>query len=221
MRHWKKSIVSFAFASTLLLTGCINGESPEKEIFETLEDVVSLEESFEAQQEPLLKLEKEEQEIYEEIMSLGMKEFEQIVKLSEEGLALIEQRQEAMEIEKESIESSREKFEEVKTSIELLEDEELKTEAQSLYQLMEKRYEAYMILFNQYKESIELDKELYTLFQKEDLTLEQLQLQISKINEMYDKIKESNQTFNEYTEQYNEAKFTFYKNAGLDVEYNN
>ncbi|WP_078381059.1 YkyA family protein [Sutcliffiella halmapala] len=221
MRLWKKSFVSVAFASSLLLSGCVNGESPEQEIFETLEKVVGLEESFETQQEPLLELEQKEKEVYNEIINLGMKEFDQIVKLSEEGLSLVEQREAAMHTEKESIETAREQFEEVKNSIELLEDEELKKEAQSLYQLMEKRYESYMTLFNDYMAATELDKELYVLFQTEDLTLEQLQLQINKINETYEKIQESNQLFNDFTEQYNEAKFTFYKNAGLDVEYKN
>ncbi len=221
LRLWKKSFVSVAFASSLLLSGCVNGESPEQEIFETLEKVVGLEESFETQQEPLLELEQKEKEVYNEIINLGMKEFDQIVKLSEEGLSLVEQREAAMHTEKESIETAREQFEEVKNSIELLEDEELKKEAQSLYQLMEKRYESYMTLFNDYMAATELDKELYVLFQTEDLTLEQLQLQINKINETYEKIQESNQLFNDFTEQYNEAKFTFYKNAGLDVEYKN
>lgn len=221
LRHWKKTIASVTFASSLLLSGCMNGETPEQEIFETLEKVVDLEESFEAQQEPLLELEQKEKQIYDEIITLGMKEFDQIVKLAEEGSSLVEQRKEAMTAEKESIETARKQFEEVKTSIESLDDEDLKKEGQNLYQLMEKRYEAYMTLSNHYMEAIELDKELYELFQKEDLTLEELQLQINKINELLVKIKESNQAFNEFTEQYNEAKFTFYKNAGLNVEYKN
>ncbi|MBM7621761.1 putative transcriptional regulator [Bacillus tianshenii] len=221
MRHWKRTVASLTLASSLLLTGCINGETPEQEIFETLEKVVDLEESFEAQQAPLLDLEQKEKQIYDEIITLGMKEFDQIVKLAQEGSSLVEKREEAMMAEKESIEAAREQFEEVKTSIESLDDEDLKKEAQSLYQLMEKRYEAYMTLSGHYMEAIQLDKELYALFQKEDLTLEELQLQINKINELLVKIKESNQAFNEFTEQYNEAKFSFYKNAGLNVEYKN
>lgn len=221
MRYWKKTIATVTLAGSLLLSGCIKGETPEQEIFKTLEKVVDVEESFEAQQEPLLDLEQKEKQIYDEIITLGMKEFDQIVKLAEEGFSLVEQREEAMKSEKESIENARKQFEEVKTSIESLDDEDLKREAQSLYQLMEKRYEAYMTLYDHYMEAIGLDKELYKLFQKEDLTLEELQLQINKINELLVKIKESNQAFNDFTEQYNEAKFTFYKNAGLNVEYKN
>ncbi len=221
MRLWKKSICSGALAFSLLLTGCTNGESPEQEIFQTLEKVVELEASFEEQQEPLLKLEKEESAIYEEILSLGMKEFDQIVKLSQEGLGLVEQKEAALEEEKKSIEAAREQFEEVKASIESLEDEELKKDAQSLYQLMEQRYEAYMTLWNHYKESMVIEKDMYELFQTEDLTLEELQMQINNLNEKYDKINEANDSFNEYTEQYNEAKLEFYKKAGLDVTYNN
>lgn len=221
MLFWKRTVYTGTLAFSILLTGCVNGESPEQEIFQTLEEVVELEASFEEQQGPLLELEKEESAIYDEILTLGMKEFDQIVKLSQEGLALVEQKEAAMKNEKESIEAAREQFEEVKTAIESLEDEELKKEAQSLYQLMEQRYEAYMTLSNHYSKSIEVEKEMYKLFQTEDLTLEQLQVQINDLNEKYEKINAANETFNDYTEQYNEAKLDFYKKAGLNVTYDN
>ncbi|WP_404351251.1 YkyA family protein [Sutcliffiella horikoshii] len=221
MRFWKRTVYTGTLAFSLLLTGCVNGESAEQEIFQTLEEVVELEASFEEQQGPLLELEKEESAIYDEILTLGMKEFDQIVKLSQEGLALVEQKEAAMKSEKESIEAARKQFEEVKTSIESLEDEELKKEAQALYQLMEQRYEAYMTLSNHYMKSMEVEKEMYELFQTEDLTLEQLQVQINDLNEKYEKINEANQSFNEYTDQYNKAKLDFYKKAGLNVSYDN
>jgi len=221
LRFWKRTVYTGTLAFSLLLTGCVNGESAEQEIFKTLEEVVELEASFEEQQEPLLELEKKESAIYDEILTLGMKEFDQIVKLSQEGLALVEQKEAAMKSEKESIEAARKQFEEVKTSIESLEDEELKKEAQALYQLMEQRYEAYMTLSNHYMKSMEVEKEMYELFQTEDLTLEQLQVQINDLNEKYEKINEANQSFNEYTDQYNKAKLDFYKKAGLNVSYDN
>lgn len=219
LQFLKKSFSVLALM--ILLSGCVNGESPEQEIFETLEKVVELEASFEEQQEPLLELEREESEIYEEILSLGMKEFDQIVKLSQEGLVLVEQKETAIQNEKKSIEEAREQFEEVKASIEKLEDEDLKEEAQSLYQLMEQRYEAYMVLWDHYMAAIGIEKDLYDLFQTEDLTLEQLQLQINNLNERYDKINEANESFNSFTEQYNEAKINFYQKAGLNVSYDN
>ncbi|ART76179.1 hypothetical protein B4U37_09060 [Sutcliffiella horikoshii] len=221
MRFWKRTVYTGTLAFSLVLAGCVNGESAEQEIFQTLEEVVELEASFEEQQGPLLELEKEESAIYEEILTLGMKEFDQIVKLSQEGLALVEQKEAAMKNEKESIEAARSQFEEVKTSIESLEDEELKKEAQALYQLMEQRYEAYMTLSNHYMKSMEDEKEMYELFQTEDLTLEQLQVQINDLNEKYEKINEANKSFNDLTDQYNKAKLDFYKKAGLNVSYDN
>ncbi|MGD6775546.1 YkyA family protein [Sutcliffiella horikoshii] len=221
MRFWKRTVYTGTLAFSLVLAGCVNGESAEQEIFQTLEEVVELEASFEEQQGPLLELEKEESAIYEEILTLGMKEFDQIVKLSQEGLALVQQKEAAMKNEKESIEAARGQFEEVKTSIESLEDEELKKEAQALYQLMEQRYEAYMTLSNHYMKSMEVEKEMYELFQTEDLTLEQLQVQINDLNEKYEKINEANKSFNDLTDQYNKAKLDFYKKAGLNVSYDN
>lgn len=221
LRLWNRTLCSGALAFSLFLTGCTNGDSPEQEIFQTLEKVVELEASFEEQQEPLLELEKKETAIYEEILSLGMKEFDQIVKLSQEGLGLVEQKEAAMEEEKKSIEAAREEFVEVKAAMESLEDDELKKEAQALYQLMEQRYEAYMTLWNHYKESMVIEKDMYELFQTEDLTLEELQMQINNLNEKYEKINEANDSFNAFTGEYNEAKLEFYKKAGLDVSYKN
>ncbi|QOR68890.1 YkyA family protein [Cytobacillus suaedae] len=203
----------------LVLSGCNTGPTPEEEIYETLEEVVNLETSFKEQQNPLVELEKKEKELYDQIISLGMKEFDKIVALSKEALAIVEERETRLNEENASIEASKEKFNLVKDYIANLEDEKLTKDATQLVELMESRYSSYSTLYSNYLEAIGHDKELYTMFQSEDLTLEQLEEQIKKINESYEKVIAANEEFNNFTEQYNESKLAFYENAGLEVVY--
>ncbi len=83
---------------------------------------------------------------------------------------------------------------------------------------MQNRYDSYDALYASYKEAIALDKELYQMFQKKDLKLEELEAKITEINSTYEKVLAENKKFNEYTEQYNQAKMDFYKEAEIEVE---
>nr|WP_275695457.1 YkyA family protein [Fredinandcohnia sp. SECRCQ15] len=202
-----------------MLTGCIGGPTPEEEIYKTLEKVVTLEKTFEEQQEPLIQLEKKERKLYDQIISLGMKEYDKIVSLSDEALNIVNERETKLNNEYESIKSSKEEFENAVKSINDIKDKDLKEEAEELVALMQKRYESYDKLYADYSEAINNDKLLYEMFKKEQLTLEELEGQINKINTIYEKVVSSNDLFNNVTNQYNEAKVNFYKQAGLKVVY--
>lgn len=202
---------------SIFLTGCMNEQKPEEKIYDVLETVVEKEKDFEKQQEPLVKLEKREKELYDKIINLGMKDFEEIKKLSDEASAIVEQRKEHMEKEQKSIQASKKEFESLSPIIEEIESQKLKDKAKKLYKIMMDRYKIHDTLYEDYSKALQLDKELYVMFKKEDLTLEQLENQISEINEMYEKILSSNKQFNEKTKEYNEAKLDFYKEAGLDI----
>ena len=211
----KTSVIAFLVLS--IAVACNKGPSPEEELFTILEKVVVLEEPFQEQQAPLVELEQKETKIYDQIISLGMKEFDQIVSLSEEALSILEERESRIEKEYESIQASKKQFGLVKNSIDNIGDLELKEEANRLFNIMNNRYSAYEELYNSYTESLELDRQLYEMFQNENLTIDELEEQIKKSNESYDEIIQANDQFNTYTEQYNEAKVAFYKNADLDV----
>lgn len=202
----------------VLLSGCMYGKSPVEEIYEVLEEVVVMEKGFEEQQDPLVELEKDEKELYDKIISLGMKEFDEIVKLSDEALAIVDQRKEHMSIEQESIQNSQKEFQKIESLIEELEDQKVKDQANLLYSTMMQRYEIHDQLFKEYSKGLEYDAELYNLFKKEDITIEVLEEQITKINETYGQVLEENEKFNEATKQYNEIKLEFYKAAGLEIK---
>jgi hypothetical protein len=56
------------------------------------------------------------------------------------------------------------------------------------------------------------------MFKNKNLSLEDLEAQINKLNETYKKVYTANDQFNKYTQQYNEKKLLFYKKAGLKTE---
>lgn len=184
-----------------------------------MEEAVSLEEGFEQQQEEITELEKQEQELYNQIIDLGTDEFDKIEEISQQAIDIVDQRSEKIELEKESIDASQEEFNQISDLIEDLEEEETKEKAEEMYNVMDNRYTAYNDLYDTYAESLELERELYTMLQQEDLEQDALTDHINTINESYQQILEANEQFNEYTVEYNALKQEFYELAGIDVEY--
>ncbi|KOP83934.1 hypothetical protein AN957_10325 [Cytobacillus solani] len=202
----------------LLLSGCFNKLTPVEKIYNVLEKVVSTENVFKEQQEPLVELEQQEKEIYDKIISLGMKEVNEINRLSDQATAIVDKRRDHMNKEQQSIAASQKEFNKILPLINEIEESALKEKAEKLYDTMTERYKIHDELYQHYLEGVKLDKELYLMFKKEDLQLEQLDTQITKINEIYAKILEENEEFNKKTKEYNDAKLSFYKESGLKIE---
>lgn len=201
----------------LMLTGCTEKVSPVENMYTTLEAVVTEENGFNEQQDPLTELEMKEHELYQQIISLSKKEFDQIVLLSKEAFSVVEAREEKIELERQSMINSKEKFKEALDLLLTIEDENLKQQAEALVETMNSRYEAHENLYEAYKKGIGLDKELYTILQDENLTLEQLETKINEINEAYQAVLSANEEFNSLTKEYNESKQSFYEAAGMEV----
>ncbi|WP_223595193.1 YkyA family protein [Neobacillus bataviensis] len=211
----KKRLVLFFLAAFVILTGCNNKKSSLEKMYETLENVAAKEKVFEEQQEPLVTLEKKEKGLYDQIIGLGMKEYDEIVKLSDEALDLAAQRQEHMEKETKSIKESEKEFKKIADFKEQLDEPSLKKLANELYDIMMKRYQAHDVLNTAYTEALKNDQQLYEMFKNKNLQLEDLEGQVVKLNDSYKKVFEANESFNKLTEQYNDKKLTFYKKAEL------
>ncbi|MCU9600410.1 YkyA family protein [Pallidibacillus thermolactis] len=198
----------------LFLSGCSQPE--EEKIYETLEAVVQLEKGFEKQQEPLVQLEEEEKAIYEKILNLGLKEIEEIQKLSDDAIALSEQRQGLIDLERESIVKAEKEFEKIKEKMNNIDEEGLKKLASELYVVMKDRYESHAKLYEQYSLGIKQDQELYHMLKDENVSLEELKDKVDKINKVYEEVYSLNERFNDLTQQYNDLKIKFYKESGLN-----
>jgi hypothetical protein len=214
----KSSILIIAAAIIFILSGCTVKKTPVEKIYVVLENVVKKEKTFGDQQEPLVSLEKEEKNLYDQIIKQGMKEYDQIGKLSDEALVLADKRKELFEKETTSMKESEQEFAKIVKLKGQLEDPALKKRANELYVIMMNRYDAHRDLYKQYTEALNEDKELYQMFKNKNLPLEDLVAQINKLNESYKKVYAANEQFNKFTVQYNEKKLAFYKQAGLKTK---
>ncbi|MGP4106834.1 YkyA family protein [Virgibacillus sp. L01] len=217
---FKKSFLILLLFLIAIVTAC-SGASTSEKIYDHLEKAVELEDTFVKQQDPIVELEKKEQEIYSQIIDLGMNEFEKIKELSKQAIKNIEKRKEKIELEKESINASKEEFTKIDGMIEDLEEEKAKKSAQEMYEVMTKRYDAYDQLYEAYSKTLKLEKDLYTMLQKKELEQETLTKHIEKVNKSYQQVIEVNKKFNELTTEYNALKEEFYTAAGIDAEYEN
>ncbi|MDQ0217251.1 YkyA family protein [Peribacillus cavernae] len=211
-------LIAVILLSAVLVSGC-NG-SPEEQIHSILEETVQQEKGFEDQQTPIAKSETKEKQLYDQIIKLGMKEFDQIVKLSDDALKNIQNREKLIEKEHKSIQKSEEEFNKIDTEMKDIDDKKVQQQAEDLKKTMESRYAAHDRLYKSYKESLSLDKQLYELFKNEDLKMEELQAQIDKINTSYQKVLLANEQFNKETELYNQEKKAFYKSADIKIANN-
>lgn len=214
-----KGIYLYIVLGAIIVLSACNGPSTQEKIYEHLEESVHLEAEFEEVQGQIIALEEQEQDIYNQISELGNDEFEEIKSLSEEAIDSIEERSNLIVLEKESIDASQEEFEKVEPLIEELDEQAMKEKAEEMYSMMMDRYDAYDNLHASYLDTLEHEKELYLLFQNEELGNEELSEQITAINNSYEKFLEENERFNTNTTAYNGLKEEFYDVANLDVEF--
>lgn len=215
---FKKTLFIIAISLIAILSAC-NGNSTKDKIYNHLEEAVTLEKGFEDQQGEITKLEIKERELYDQIIDLGMDEFDEIKELSKQAIATIEKRSDQIKLEKESINASEEEFEKAKELISKLDDEQVVEKAEEMYDVMINRYSKYDILYKAYTNSLTLEKELYTILQEEDAEQEKLVSHIAKVNDSYQKVLEANEEFNKDTKAYNTLKKEFYSVANIEIKY--
>ncbi|MGZ4159841.1 MAG: YkyA family protein [Neobacillus sp.] len=214
----KSQLILSILAAVVVLSGCFNQKTTVEKMYDVLEKVVKSEKVFEEQQDPLISLEKKEKNIYDQIIGFGMKEYDQIVKLSDEAIKMADERKVHMEKETKSLKESEKEFRKIADLKDDFDDSELRKQANELYNLMMKRYKAHDVLNNEYSEGLKNDKELFVMFKKKNLPLEDLEAQVNKLNNIYEKIFAANEKFNTLTEQYNAKKLAFYQKAGLKLK---
>ncbi|WP_233269758.1 YkyA family protein [Heyndrickxia camelliae] len=197
----------------ILMAGCQS--KPEEKIYQILEETVSKEKGFQSEQSPLAKLESEETHLFEQIMNLGMKDYQKVVKLSDRALLNISERKERMDKEQDSMLSSQKEFMKLKSIISDLQDENLKEEAFRLYSLMEKRYKTHEKLYNAYIKGLDADQKLYELLKQKTVSINDIEAQINSTNKLFSAVMEANKQFNDETKIYNEKKLDFYKHARI------
>lgn len=182
-----------------------------EDIYNHLEETVIIEEEFESIQVEINELERSDQKLYNDMTELGNAELEELSDIANEAIELLEERLELVETEKAILEDSKIEFELTEPLIEKLENESKKKVAENLSNVMNKRYDAYDIVYERYTTSILKTKELYMLFKDEEFNEEAAYSLINEVNNSYDEVMEANKEFNEFTIEYNDYKKELYE----------
>lgn len=199
----------FVFTMLLFISAC-GEEDVTEEINAYLEETIDIEKEFEASQEKVFELEKEDEELYKEIIGLGSDDHEKVQTLANQAIDLLDKRSEYLKMEKTSLEDSKATFENIEPLIEKITDEEQQELTRKMYDTMINRYDSYEEVYKNYTDSIRLTKELYTLFKEEDFNQNQVYSVIENVNDSYEDVLESNESFNKETVLYNELKQEYY-----------
>lgn len=208
----KRHLAVILLASATLLSAC---GTPEEQIHKSLEETVVLEKDFEKQQKPLMKLEEEEKKLFDDIMQLGMKKFDEITSLSDKALANLDKREELLAKEEKAMSASKKEFDKIDNLIDKLKDDQLREKAKELQKLMIQRYESHELLVEAYKKVIKEDRKIYELMKDKELKLENLEAQIEAANKVQEEVLAASEEFNKFTEEFNEEKGKLYKEAGI------
>ncbi|MDL2027909.1 YkyA family protein [Bacillus subtilis] len=205
------------YAMALILTGCM-GQDPVDSLHHSLEKAAESEKPFQEEQKTLKELEAKENQLYDSVMKLNMDDYKKIVALSDKALENVSKREEHLKLENDSMKKSETEFEEAKTSAEHIKEKDIKEKADAAANHMEKRYTSYGTMYKEYKKALELNKKLYMQLKDKDLTRDDLDQQIDKVNASYEKILKYSGEFNEQTEKYNKAREDLYDAAGYRVK---
>ncbi|MFC4617197.1 YkyA family protein [Camelliibacillus cellulosilyticus] len=210
----KGVLLTFILLFALSLSAC-GANKPEEKAYNYLEKAAANEEDFNKAQEPLVKEEQKEQDLYEKIMKLNTSKRDQIVEYSDQALKSIDKRKKLIDQEKKSIDDAYHTFKKALSPLKEAGKNKGQSHVNALIQAMEDRFHAYESLYKAYGDSITNDQKLFNLLKEKDISIESLQQQLDKVNGSYKKIDTLKATFNQYTKTFNREKKAFYKAYGL------
>ncbi|HDR7437147.1 TPA: YkyA family protein [Bacillus anthracis] len=203
--------------SVTLLSGCL-GQKPEEKLYVAFESATKQEKTMFENTKKLAELEKQGQELYTQITIEG-KENNQIVKEKlDQAIANIHDRKKVLEKEKATLENAQNEVKSVDKYIKKLEDKKLQEQAEKVQDMYKNRAESFNKLHDDYKKSLQLEQELYNMLQTKDVNLKSIHEKVNMLNKSYEQVLSNKDRFNTYTNEYNQKKLAFYKQANIKIK---
>ncbi len=199
-----------------LLSGCL-GQKPEANLYVAFENAAKQEKTMYEDTKKLAELEKQGQELYTQITLEG-KENNQVVKEKlDQAVTNINDREKVLEKEKTTLENAQNEVKSVDKYIKKLEDKKSQEQAEKVQDMYKNRAESFKKLHDDYKNSLQLEQELYKMLQAKDEKLKSIQEKVKMLNQSYEQILSNKDRFNTYTNEYNQKKLAFYKQANIKI----
>ncbi|MEI4802780.1 YkyA family protein [Bacillus sp. FJAT-51639] len=215
MRYRKQAFI--IALSVFLLSGCL-GQKAEEELYMAFENAAKQEKEMFEDTKTLAALEKQGQELYTQITHEG-KENNQVVKEKlDQAVTNIRDREKILEKEKISLRNAEEEMNPVDKYIKKLEDKKLQEQAEKIKETYKNRADSFDKFHHSYKQLLQLEQELYRMLQAKDEKLKSISEKIKTINQSYEQIHSEKDRFNKYTNEYNQEKVAFYKQANIKMK---
>ncbi|WP_439743018.1 YkyA family protein [Bacillus pseudomycoides] len=203
--------------SVTLLSGCL-GQKPEEKLYMAFESATKQEKTLSEDTKKLATLEKQGLELYNQITLEG-KENNQVVKGKlDQAVTNIHDRKKVLEKGKATLENAQNEVKSVDNYIKKLEDKKLQEQAEKVQDMYKNRAESFKKLHDDYEKSLQLEQELYKMLQAKDEKLKSITEKVKMINQSYEQIHSDQDRFNKYTNEYNQNKLAFYKQANIKVK---
>jgi len=212
-----RNLAFITVLSVTLLSGCL-GQKPEANLYVAFESATKQEKTMFEDSKKLATLEKNGQELYTQITIEG-KENNQVVKEKlDRAVTNIHDRKKILEKEKTALDNAQKEVKSVDKYIKKLEDKKLQEQAAKVQDMYKNRAESFKKLHDDYKKSLQLEQELYKMLQAKDEKLKAINEKVKTINQSYEQIHSEQDRFNKYTNEYNQKKLAFYKQANIKVK---
>ncbi|MES1053181.1 hypothetical protein FOA24_29620 [Bacillus thuringiensis] len=203
--------------SVTLLSGCL-GQKPEANLYVTFENAAKQEKTMYEDTKKLAALEKNGQELYTQITIEG-KENNQVVKEKiDQAVTNIHDRKKILEKEKNALDNAKKEVQSVDNYIKKLQDKKLQEQAEEVQDMYRNRTDSFEKMYDNYKKSLQLEEELYKMLQAKDEKLKSIHEKVTMLNQSYEQILSNKDRFNKYTNEYNQKKLAFYKQANIKIK---
>ncbi|PHE15697.1 hypothetical protein COF59_11075 [Bacillus pseudomycoides] len=211
-----RNLAFITVLSVTLLSGCL-GQKPEANLYVAFENAAKQEKTMYEDTKKLAELEKQGQELYTQITLEG-KENNQVVKEKlDQAVTNINDREKVLEKEKATLENAQNEVKSADKYIKKLEDKKLQEQAEKVQDMYKNRAESFKKLHDDYKNSLQLEQELYKMLQAKEEKLKSIQEKVKMLNQSYEQILSNKDRFNTYTNEYNQKKLAFYKQANIKI----
>ncbi len=162
LKYSKLAIVTTL--SMILLAGCF-GPKPEEELYVAFENAAKQEKTMFEDAKKLETLEKEGQELYNQIVQEGKDNNQTVKEKLNQAVKNTTEREKVLTKEKEVLNKAQEEVKSADKYVKKIEDKKLKDQADKVKSTYEKRHDSFNKMYDSYNKSLKQEKELYTMLQ--------------------------------------------------------
>lgn len=193
-----------------LLSGCFD-EKTKENLLVAFENATKQEKSLFEDAKKLETLEKQEQELYTQIITEGKENNDTVAQKLDQAVSNVDEREKILNNEKETLGKAQKETKSIQSSIDKIENKKIQKQVEKIAEAYKNRYDAFQKMYEIYVKSMAIEKDLYAKLKVKETSLKEISEKVTEVNTLTEEIKKEKEQFNRYTKEYNEEKLAFYK----------